>query len=72
MWDMGARGKLWRVIRRIYDVSRSAVLLEGEKLASFSVEQGVAQGCSLIFINDLLKEVEKANLGIQLSSGKKV
>ena len=40
------RGKLWRVIRRMYDVSRSAVLLEGEKSASFSVEQGVAQGCS--------------------------
>ena len=57
--------------------SRSAVLLEGEKPASFSVEKGVAQGCSLsilfsIFINDLLKEVEKANVGIQLSSGKKV
>ena len=40
-----------------YDVSRSAVLL-GEKSASFSVEQGVVQGCSLspilfsIFIND--------------------
>ena len=48
MWDMGVRGKLWRVIRRMYDVSRSAVLLEGEKsasLSSFSVEQGVAQGC---------------------------
>ena len=62
------RGKLWRVIRRMYDVSRSAVLLEGEKSACFSVEQGVAQGCSLspilfsVFINDLLKEVEKANL----------
>ena len=26
MWDMGVRGKLWRVIRRMYDVSRSAVL----------------------------------------------
>ena len=47
MWDVGVRGKLWRVIRRMYDVSRSAVLLEGEKSASFSVEQGVAQGCSL-------------------------
>ena len=70
MWDMGARGKLWRVIRRMYDVSRSAVLLEGEKWASFSVEHGVAQGCSLS--NDLMKEVEKANLGMQLSSGKKV
>ena len=36
----------------------------------------MAQGCSLsailysVFINDLLKEVEQAELGIQLSSGK--
>ena len=44
----GVRGKLWRVIRRMYDVSRSAVLL-GEKSAFFSVEQGVVQGCSLSF-----------------------
>ena len=56
--------------------SRSVVHLEGEKSDSFNVEQGVAQGCSLspilfsVFINDLLKEVEQAELGIQLSSGK--
>ena len=42
------------------------------KSASFSVAQSVAKGCSLspilfsVFINDLLKEVEKAELGIQL------
>ena len=42
----------------------------------FNVDQGMAQGCSLspilflVFINDLLKEVEQAELGIQLSSGK--
>ena len=41
------RGKLWCVIKRVYDVSTSGVLLNGEKSASFSVEQGVAQGCSL-------------------------
>ena len=71
---MGARGKLWGVISRMYDVSRSALCIEGEKSASFSVEQGITQGSSLspIFINDLLKEIEKANLGMQLSSGKKV
>ena len=38
---------MWRVIKRMYEVSRCAVLLDGEKSASFSVEQGVAQGCSL-------------------------
>ena len=54
------------------------MLLEGEKSAMFSVEQAVAQGCSLspilfsVFINDLLQDVEQAELGIQCSSGKRV
>ena len=43
----GVRGRMWRVIKRMYEASRSAVLLDGEKSASFSVEQGVALGCSL-------------------------
>ena len=53
-------------------------MLDGEKSASFSVEQGVAQGCSLspilfsVFINDLLKEVEKAELGIHLGEGGRI
>ena len=68
LWGLGARGRMWQVIKRMYEASTSAVLLDGEKSASFSVEQGVAQGCSLspipfsVFINDLLKEVEKAEL----------
>ena len=54
---------MWRFIKRMYEASRSAVLLDGEKSTSFSVEQGVAQGCSLspilfsVFINDLLEEI---------------
>ena len=35
------------VIKGMYESSRSAVLLGGEKLEVFYVEQGVAQGCSL-------------------------
>ena len=78
LWDLGVRGRMWRVIKRMYEASRSAVLLDGEKSASFSLEQGVAQGCSLspilfsVFINDLLKEVEKAELGIHLGEGGKI
>ena len=54
----------------MYEFSRSAVLLEGEKSEAFRLEQGVAQGCSLspilfsVFINDLLIEVEEAGLGV--------
>ena len=51
------------------------MLFEGEKSAMFSVEQGVAQGRCLspiLFTNELLKDVEQAELGIQLSSGKRV
>ena len=63
LWNMGVKGKMWRVIKTMYNSSRSAVLLEGEKSSTFSVEQGVAQGCSLspilfsVFISDLLEEI---------------
>ena len=72
------KGKMWRVIRTMYNSSRSAVLLEGEKSPTVSVEQGVAQGCSLspilfsVFISDLLDEIDRAQIGIQLKSGNKV
>ena len=58
LWDLGIKGRMWRVIKKMYEVSRSAVLLEGEKSTTFTLEQGVAQGCSLspilfsVFIDD--------------------
>ena len=78
LWEMGGKGRMWRVIKKMYEVSRSAVLLEGEKSTMFSLEQGVAQGCSLspilfsVFIDDLLRKVERADLWIQLGGGKRV
>ena len=69
--------RMWSVIKKMYESSKSMVLLEGEKFDTFKIEQGVAHGCSLppilfaVFINDLLK-VEQTGLGIQLSSGKTV
>ena len=57
---------MWRIIKKMY---RSAVLLEGQKSSTLSLEWGVAQGCSLspilfsVFIDDLLREVDKADLG---------
>ena len=73
MWELGVRGKMWRVIKEMYRVSRSAILLDGERSEAFDVQQGVAQGCSLstilVFINGLFKEVEQAGLGAELSDG---
>ena len=34
----------------MYETSKIAVFLEGEKSDTFKVEQGVAVGCSLAFI----------------------
>ena len=43
LWNMGVKRKMWHVIiLRLCISSRSAVLLEGEKSSTFSVEQGVA------------------------------
>ena len=36
LWDMGVKGKMWCVIKKMYEASRSAVFLEGEKSAVFS------------------------------------
>ena len=75
MWELGVRGLMWRVIKKLYRVSRSAVLLDGECSEAFDVQQGVAQGYSLspisfsVFINGLLKEVEQAGLREELSDG---
>ena len=46
LWDMGVKGRMWRVIKHMYEASKSAILLEGEKSAAFRVGQGVTQGCS--------------------------
>ena len=78
LWELGVRGRMWRVIKKMYDITESAVLLEGEKSKPFDISQGVAQGCSLspilfsIFINQLLDEVEKAGLGIIIKNDVKV
>ena len=65
MWDMGIQGKLWLVIRNIYNVNSSCVFLNGCKSDYFDIYQGVAQGCTLsptlflIFIDGLMKEIER-------------
>ena len=69
---------MWRVIKKMYEESSSMVFLDGQRSEGFNVEQGVDQGCSLspilfsVFINDLLKEVEEAELGVELNTGNRI
>ena len=37
LWDMGVKGKMWRVLKGMYEVCRSTVLFDGEKSNVFSV-----------------------------------
>ena len=37
MWELGVRGKMWRVIKEMYSVSRS---VDGECSEAFDVQQG--------------------------------
>ena len=61
---MGIKGKLCRVVRSFYANNRSCVFLEGKSSEFFSINQGVAHGCTLsptlflTYINGLLNEIE--------------
>ena len=41
---MGVKG---RVIKKMFESSKIVVRLEGEESDTFTIEQGVTQGCSL-------------------------
>ena len=46
LWDMGVKGRMWRVIKKMYEASKSTVIFEGGKSAVFRQEQCVVQSCS--------------------------
>lgn len=74
MAEEGVRGKLWRVIRSIYNTVESSVKVKGKQTEWFEIGTGVRQGCVLspllyaFFINGLVKEINRANLGIVIGS----
>ena len=59
LWDMGVRGRMWRVIKTIYEAS----MAQGCSLSPILFS---------VFINDLLVEVQEAGLGLQLNSGSSI
>ena len=77
MFDEWVRGKLWRIIRKIYEKTESCVLVGDKKTDYFEVEVGVQQGCILsptlfsIFISNMADEVNQTGGGIDVA-GRKV
>ena len=76
--DEGVKGKMWRVLRSIYETVESCVRVDGCLTEWFPVETGVRQGCVLspllyaLFINGLIKEINSKNKGIEIEEGGKI
>jgi len=72
MLDVGINGKIWRVIRQLYEVVESCVLVGNQQTGWFSVDVGLRQGCNMspilfaIFIDGLAREVRRANQGVRI------
>ncbi len=70
---LGIKGKLWRIVKRLYKNMKSVVKVQGIS-DPFDIKVGVAQGCPLsvyLFsaaINSLLVRIEEAGLGACFSS----
>jgi len=70
--ELGIQGKLWRVLIALYKNVQSCVMIGELRSDFFRLEEGLRQGCILspilfaIFINDLAKEIEDLNLGVDM------
>src|SRR3569623_2028265 len=69
--DIGVNGKMWRVIRNIYEIVESTVIVGEELTEWFALNLGVKQGCTLspflflIFVEGLSQQLRKSKVGLQ-------
>jgi Reverse transcriptase (RNA-dependent DNA polymerase) len=76
--EEGVRGKMWRIVKSVYETVESCVKVDQSFTDWFVIETGVRQGCVLspllyaLFINGLVKELNTLNLGIKIRRGKKL
>ena len=74
VYSLGINAKLWRLICQCYGNMQSCVLYRGQSSSVFPVRQGVGQGrvlsawLFLVYINDLIVELSKSNLGLRVGS----
>ena len=74
MWDVGIRGKAWRVTRNLYSSSNACVKLGDNTSRSVPMRQGVRQGCPLsptlfnLFVEELAERLRKSGFGAMAAS----
>ena len=72
--EVGLKGKMWRVIRNLYLIVESCVLVGQDKTEWFSLDTGLRQGCILspvlfaVFIDGLARAVKAAKTERSLGS----
>jgi hypothetical protein len=73
--DAGVKGKMWRVLKSIYESVESCVMVNGHLTDWFQIHAGVRQGCVLspllyaLFINGLVEELNALNRGVAIEEG---
>ena len=72
LWHMGVQGKMWRVIRGMYQRTESRATHASTLSEPFTTDLGLAQGDTLsptlytVFINGLLEELWQSHPGVQI------
>jgi len=72
VWEIGIRGRIWRVISNMYNNVQSQVKFGDITTDFFQIDEGVKQGCVLspilfcIFINELAKRFRESEVGARI------
>jgi hypothetical protein len=72
LWNLGVRGRMWRVIQNLYSNTRARVRLPGGDTDWFGIDTGLRQGCVLspllfdIFLDGLILALKRTRIGLNL------
>ena len=70
LWEVGVRGKAWRIVKGVYRDVRLSVLVDGDHTRLVPAEQGVRQGCPLspilfdAFVDELVNMLKRRKCGL--------
>src|ERR1044071_820008 len=71
------RGKMWRVLKNVYESVESSVIVNDHRTRFFKVDVGLRQGCLMspilfaLYINGLAEEIRKVDIGARIIARKR-